>query len=63
MRVRRNKTQMTDRLWCMHRVMAEKIKKAYFDFENAHELDKSRLEKILLHAITKRSKYSHKPSA
>ena len=47
----------------MHRVMAEKIKKAYFDFENAHELDKSRLEKILLHAITKRGKYSHKPSA
>ena len=54
---------MTDRLWCMHRVMAEKIKKAYFDFKTAPELDKPRLEKILLHAITKRGKYSHKPSA
>ena len=47
----------------MHRIMAEKIMKAYFDFENAHELDKSRLEQRLLHAVTKRSQYSLKPSA
>ena len=54
---------MTDRLWSMHRIMAEKIMKAYFDFEAAPELDKPRLEERLLHAITKRGQYSHKPSA
>ena len=63
MRVRRSKNQMTDRLWGMHRIMAEKIMKAYFDFEAAPKLDKSRLEQRLLNAITKRSQYSHKPSA
>jgi len=43
--------------------MAEKIMKAYFDFETAPELDKPRLEERLLHAIMKRGQYSHKPSA
>jgi len=63
MNTRRFKNQMTDKLWNMHRMMAEQIAKAYFDFKTAPELDKSRLEKRLLHAITKRSQYSHKPSA
>ena len=63
MNKRKYKTQMTDRLWSMHRIMAEQIMKAYLDFEAAPELDKSRLEQRLLHAITKRGQYSHKPSA
>ena len=54
---------MTDKLWTIHRIMAEQIMRAYFDFEAAHEADKPRLEKKLLHAITKRGQYSHKPSA
>ena len=54
---------MTDKLWNIHRMMAEKIKRAYFDFEAASEPSKSIFEKRLLHAITKRGQYSHKPSA
>lgn len=58
-----NKTQMTDRLWSMHRIMAEQIMRAFFDFEAAHEADKPRLEKRLLNAIKKRGRYPHKPFA
>ena len=59
----RVKPPMTDKLWNIHRMMAEKIKRAYFDFEAASEPSKSIFEKRLLHAITKRGQYSHKPSA
>ena len=54
---------MTDKLWGMHRIMAEKIMGAYLDLNNAAELDKPNLEKRLLYEIIKRGQYSHKPSA
>ena len=59
----RVKPPMTDRLWGIHRIMAEKIMGAYLDFTNADKPNKPNLEKRLLNEIIKRGQYSHKPSA
>lgn len=59
----RYKTQMTDKLWSIHMIMAEQILRAFFDFLDAPEVDKPVLEKRLFNAIKKRSRYSQRPSA
>lgn len=61
--INKSTTHMTDRLWSMHRLMAERIARAFFDYASAADADKDMLEKRLFDAVKKRGRYSHRPSA
>ena len=59
----KHKTQMTDKLWAIHMIMAGQILRALIDFIDAPKADKPRLEQRLFNAVKKRSHYSQRPSA
>ena len=57
------KPPMTDKLWGIHRILAERIYQLYLLWENASEDQRTKAEKKLIAALATRSKYSKAPRA
>ena len=57
------KPPMTDKLWGIHRILAERIYQLYLLWENASEDQRTKAEKKLINAIATRSKYGKAPRA
>ena len=54
---------MTDTLWGMHRILAERIFNLYILWENAAENQKPEAEQSLIKVLAARSKYGKAPRA
>tara|TARA_Y100000310_G_C20164752_1_gene570861 strand:- start:311 stop:502 length:192 start_codon:yes stop_codon:yes gene_type:complete len=57
------KPPMTDKLWGIHRILAERIFNLYLLWENATKSQKSEAEKRLIKVLAARSKYNKAPRA
>jgi len=57
------KPPMTDKLWGIHRILAERIFNLYLLWENATKSQKSEAEERLVKVLATRSKYSKAPKA
>ena len=63
MRTRKVKPPMTDKLWGIHRILANRIHQLYMNWENAAEEQKHKAEERLVKALATRSKYGKAPRA
>ena len=57
------KPPMTDKLWGIHRILAERIFNLYLLWENAAENQKPEAEQSLIKVLAARSKYGKAPRA